>query len=96
MQSMDLAALLRRLPHSLQRCREVTFALEAHQAMTHSSSLAFLKLHSRGTWMQQAIMLTRLQQVRLSSTARLPGACLKEAAGSKTGLKLIGCKRSAP
>lgn len=63
MQSMDLAALLRRLPHSLQRCREVSYALEAHRAVTQHASLAFLQLHSRGTWMQQAIMLPRLQQV---------------------------------
>ena len=42
MQSMDLAALLRRLPHSLQRCREVAFALDAHRAVTQNGSLAFL------------------------------------------------------
>ncbi len=65
MQSMDLAALLRRLPHSLQRCSEISYALEAHRAMTQQNGLAFLQLHSRGTWMQQAILLPRLQQVCL-------------------------------
>ena len=70
MQSMDLAALLRRLPHSLQRCPEVSYALEAHRAMTQQGSLAFLQLQSRGTWMQQAIMLPRLQQVCIHSGLR--------------------------
>ena len=68
---MDLAALLRRLPHSLQRCPEVAYALEAHQAMTQQGGLAFLPLHSRGTWVQQAIMLPRLQQVCHLHAARL-------------------------
>lgn len=78
LQSMDLAAVLRRLPHSLQRCPEVKFALQAHGAATLGDGLAFARLHSRGTWMQQAIMLPRLQQACSVHAAREPeiAACI--------------------
>ena len=55
--------MLRALPHSLQRCSQASFALQAHAAATQHDCLRFLKLHSEGTWMQQAIMEPRLQQV---------------------------------
>ena len=78
LQSMDLAAVLRRLPHSLQRCPEVKFALQAHDAASLGDGLAFARLHSQGTWMQQAIMLPRLQQacsVRIASQPEI-AACI--------------------
>ncbi len=78
MQSMDLAALLRRLPHSLQRCPDVSYAVEAHRAMTQQGGLAFLQLHSRGTWMQQAIMLPRLQQVCNTKCGKAVSTCLDQ------------------
>ena len=62
-QGMDIAAVLRALPHSLQRCPQVSFALQAHAAATQHDCFRFLKLHSEGTWVQQAIMGPRLQQV---------------------------------
>jgi len=63
-QSMDVAAVLRRLPHDLQQCREVSFALQAHTAATQHDGLAFLGLHAEGTWVQKAIMQPRMQRVR--------------------------------
>ena len=68
--------MLRRLPHSLQRCPEVKFALQAHGAATLGDGLAFARLHSRGTWMQQAIMLPRLQQACSVHAAREPDCSL--------------------
>ena len=55
--------MLRALPHSLQRCPQVSFALQVYAAATQHDCFRFLKLHSEGTWMQQAIMEPRLQQV---------------------------------
>ena len=68
---MDIAAVLRTLPHSLQRCSQVSFALQAHAAATQHDCFRFLKLHSEGTWMQQTIMGPRLQQVRPVSAEHL-------------------------
>lgn len=63
MQGMDIAAVLRGLPHSLQRCDDVTFALEVHLAVSCRDSTAFLRCHQRGTWLQRALMAPKLQQV---------------------------------
>lgn len=62
-QSMDVSAVLRRLPHSLQRCPEVAFALRAHLAVSTGDCAAFLRAHCQAGWVQQALMLPKLQQV---------------------------------
>lgn len=69
-QSMDVSAVLRRLPHSLQRCPEVAFALRAHLAVSTGDCAAFLRAHCQAGWVQQALMLPKLQQVgALASSA---------------------------
>ncbi|BDA45330.1 hypothetical protein COCOBI_07-1170 [Coccomyxa sp. Obi] len=63
-QSMDVASVLRRLPHSLQRCPEVAFALSIHLAVRTRDCAAFLRCYSRGSWVQRAILQPKLQQMR--------------------------------
>ncbi|KAK9901230.1 hypothetical protein WJX75_001499 [Coccomyxa subellipsoidea] len=78
-QSMDVSAVLRRLPHSLQRCPEVAFALRAHLAVSTGDCAAFLRAHCQAGWVQQALMLPKMQQVREGAMevmgAALAGVC---------------------
>ncbi len=59
---MDVAAVLRGLPHSLQRCPEVGFALRVHLAVSTGDHAAFLRAHSRASWLQRTLMQPKLQQ----------------------------------
>ncbi|CAL8471070.1 g10612 [Coccomyxa elongata] len=63
-QSMDVASVLRRLPHSLQRCPEVAYALSIHLAVRTRDFAAFLRCYTRGSWVQRALMQPKLQQMR--------------------------------
>lgn len=62
-QSLDIACVLRRLPRGLQRCPESRFAIAAHRAVCARDAPAFLRLHAQASWLQQALMGAKLQQV---------------------------------
>lgn len=63
-QSMDVLAVLRGLPHSLQRCPEVAFALAVHLAVSTGDHAAFLRAHAGAGWLQRALMQAKLQRAR--------------------------------
>jgi hypothetical protein len=62
-QSMDIAAMLRALPHSLRTSPEVAYALRTRLAVSNWDPMAFLRCHAQGTWLQKALMAPKLQEV---------------------------------